>query len=178
MVFSLGSCYQCAHFTKKHHGKSSLSTQSVLFFNVLLMRTADVWNPKRLCNFFSVCHIFIGNAFPEKRSEWMCVCEWVSEQCAYTRHKKSAKVNLLNVHSDSFEWRDVEILSPSVRDRAPFFLPLYVCSFLAVCIGRDKGTISSPSIHRILFAFDAFVNNTITKQTLTLSLPFGFHVFF
>lgn len=76
MVFSLGSCYQCAHFTKKHHGKSSLSTQSVLFFNVLLMRTADVWNPKRLCNFFPFATFSLGMRFQRKGvNECVCVSE-------------------------------------------------------------------------------------------------------
>lgn len=129
-----------------------------------MMRNADVWNAETLFATFSLQMHFQRKG--------------VNVSTHQKKKNETARANLLNVHSDSFEWRDVEILSPSVRDRALFFLPLYVCSFLAVCIGRDKGTISSPSIHRILFAFDAFVNNTITKQTLTLSLPFVFHVFF
>lgn len=51
-------------------------------------------------------------------------------------HAEKPAVNLLNVHSDPFEWRDVEILSPSVHDSTLFFL-------IDIHLQRQR-TISSP----------------------------------
>lgn len=137
----------------------------IMLFFKLLMRNADVWDPKRRLMFVGK-HIFIiGNAFRKK-----------GVRCAHTaaafaeEEKNSASKFIKNVHSDSFEWRDVEILSPSVRDRYLFaiyfifaFLRLGVAFFFQLAKTKEPYHRCRSVAHFFMFAFNAFVD----KCTLT-----------
>lgn len=139
--------------------KSSLSTHTVVFCHWCAMPMSGT--QRRFgCIFFSLHNIFTGNLFQRKGvNVFLCVRQRAMRVYTEEREKKNGQVNLLNVHSDSFEWRDVEILSPSVRDRALFSSSLYFfVSLIYVAFAETK-----EPYHRrrsiVVFAFDAFVNN-------------------